>query len=77
MLIVNYNGGETAKKDMESSKIFQQLSAVQSGHYLGLLPTEGTSSPLAWSLARPSALNLQWSIEYVEPKLAEAVKGTQ
>lgn len=76
VLIVNYNGGEATKKQMETNKIFQQLTAVQSGHYLGLLPTDGTSSPLAWSLARPSAMNLQWSIEYVEPKLAEAVKGT-
>jgi iron complex transport system substrate-binding protein len=77
VLVVNYNGGEEVKQEMESDNMFRQLRAVQSGHYVGLLPTEGSSSPLAWSMARPSALNLQWAIADVAPHLATAAEGTQ
>lgn len=76
VLLVNYNTGEEGKKALESNKIFAQLEAVKSGHYLGLLPTEPGASPLAWSLARPSALNVQWSINELAPKLAQATKGS-
>lgn len=76
VLLVNFNTGADGQQALESSKLFQQLEVVKNGHYLGLLPTEPGASPLAWSLARPSALNLQWSIGELTPKLAEAVAGS-
>jgi iron complex transport system substrate-binding protein len=73
IVVVNYNTGEAAKKKLESNKLFASVPAVKQGHYLGLLPQGGTS-PLAWSIARPTAANLQWSIGYLVPKIATVTK---
>lgn len=75
VMVVNYNAGEADKKKMEANKIFAQVPAVKGGRYLGLLP-KGNKSPLAWSLARPTPANLQWSINDLVPQLATvASKG--
>lgn len=73
IVVVNYNAGEADKKKLEANKIFANVPAVKDGRYLGLLP-DGNKSPLAWSLARPTPANLQWSINYLIPKLAPVAK---
>ena len=78
VMVVNYNTGEAAKKKLESDKIFASIPAVKDGRYVGLLPdADSGSSPLAWSMARPTAINLQWSIDYLVPKLVSAAKATE
>jgi iron complex transport system substrate-binding protein len=70
IVVVNFNGGEADKSELADNKLFANLPAVKQGNYLGLLPM-GESSPIAWSMARPTAINLQWSIDYLVPQLAE------
>jgi iron complex transport system substrate-binding protein len=73
VVVVNYNTGAAEKEKVEANRIFQNIPAVKDGRYLGLLPQGGTS-PVAWSMARPTAINLQWSINYLVPKLAPVAK---
>ncbi|SDT27016.1 ABC transporter substrate-binding protein [Microlunatus soli] len=68
LLVVNFNGGAADRRKMETNRLFASIPAVRDKRYLGLLP-EGDTSPLAWSLARPTPANLQWSINNLVPQL--------
>lgn len=73
LLLMSQNGGTEEQEKLESSGLFKSLEVVKDKGYHELPPDENGIWPIAWVLAKPSLLGLQWGVDYLDEQIAEAV----
>ncbi len=75
VLLMTFRVDAAEQAAFEKQKLLQQLTVVKDGGYLVVPNAEDGSTPIAWALRTPNALNLTWSLDTLTPLISQGLNG--